>query len=365
MKVIAYYVTAHGYGHGVRSCDVIRALKSLNPERPIHIISDLGERFFRNRLGPILGKQDVIRQAGFDLGMVQQDAIRTDVAQTLERLLELCSVGDRLSREESRYLRDNEVAAVVADIPAIPIDAAARAGIPAIAIANFSWDWIYGPYRERDERWANVIGYFRDGYAKADLLLRLPFSGDMSSFRNIEDLPLLASAGNPQRQELAERFGADASRPWVLLSFTSLNWERGALDRLSRLVEYEFFALHPFEASGARIHCIGPGEHAFQDVLASVDVVVSKPGFGIVSDCIANRKPLIYAERTDFSEYPILLDGMNRYLRNLHIPSERLYAGELAKPLAEIGSRPEPAEVLGGGGATIAARRIERYLEAR
>ena len=33
---IAYYVTAHGYGHGVRSCDILAALLAAHPAAKIH-----------------------------------------------------------------------------------------------------------------------------------------------------------------------------------------------------------------------------------------------------------------------------------------------------------------------------------------
>ena len=39
---------------------------------------------------------------------------------------------------------------VVADIPSIPIEAAKRCGIPAVAMGNFSWDWIYADFAARD-----------------------------------------------------------------------------------------------------------------------------------------------------------------------------------------------------------------------
>ena len=32
------------------------------------------------------------------------------------------------------------------DIPPLAFAAAAAAGVPAIALCNFTWDWIYGAY---------------------------------------------------------------------------------------------------------------------------------------------------------------------------------------------------------------------------
>jgi hypothetical protein len=90
-------------------------------------------------------------------------------------------------------------------------------------------------------------------------------------------------------------------------------------------------------------------------VLASCDAVVSKPGYGILSDCVANAKPIVYAEREDFIEYPLLERELKRYLRNVHIPAADLYAGQLGPALAASESAPAPQETLRAGGAEKAA----------
>jgi len=77
----------------------------------------------------------------------------------------------------------------------------------------------------------------------------------------------------------------------------------------------------------------------FADILASMDVVVTKPGFGIVSECIANNKPIIYTNRENFLEYPVLMKGIERYCRNAFIPGTELYAGELDRALEEIAAQ--------------------------
>jgi hypothetical protein len=48
---IAYYVSAHGCGHGVRSCDIIRCLNRLYPQSAVHIVSNLPPDFLCSHLG--------------------------------------------------------------------------------------------------------------------------------------------------------------------------------------------------------------------------------------------------------------------------------------------------------------------------
>jgi L-arabinokinase len=96
----------------------------------------------------------------------------------------------------------------------------------------------------------------------------------------------------------------------------------------------------------------------FSDVLASVDSVVSKPGYGILSDCVVNGKPLVYADRENFMEYPILVEAIRRYLRHRHIPAARLYGGDLREALEAVRWSPDPPETCPTGGALVAARHL-------
>jgi hypothetical protein len=353
--MIAYYVTAHGYGHGVRSCDIIRALHEHGSRRPIMVISDLPPDFFDNRLP---GGSFAYRPGSFDTGMVQLDSIRVDVQASLEKAEQLCARRVEMVVRESEFLRKAGAGLVVADIPAIPLEAAARAGIPGVAVGNFSWDWIYAGYLSQDARWAAVARAFAEGYARAKLLLRLPFHAEMDTFLRIEDVPLLASPGRNRRAEMAELTGASQSLRWILLSFTTLEWDEDALNNVDQIEGYEFFTVRPLGWARRRIHAIDRKVIAFSDVVASVDAVLSKPGYGILSDCIANRKPLIYAEREDFGEYAILEAAIRRYLRHVHLPADRLYRGELSDALLSIDESPEAPEALPLGGAAIAACRL-------
>jgi len=352
---IAYYVTAHGYGHGVRSCDVLGALLAAHPAAQITVTTDLPENFLRSRL-PFVDGRLRVRPGAFDVGMVQKDSIRVDVDATLDEALELLAEREQLIDYEAEMLRGEGADLGVADVPAIPLEAAAEAGVPAVAVGNFSWDWIYAPFVARDPRWRDVIRTFADGYRQAKLLLKLPFSPEMAEFPKQVEIPLLAKPGRPRREELAKRTGADPGKRWILLSFTSLDWDEAALREVENLGDFEFFTVMPLAWNGlANVHAVDRQAIGFSDVLASCDAVVTKPGYGILSDCVANAKPIVYAEREDFIEYPLLERELKRYLKNAHIPAADLYAGRLSRALADIETAPEPPETLPGGGAEKAA----------
>jgi L-arabinokinase len=357
---IAYYVSAHGYGHGVRSCNIIQAINELYPHLHVHIISELPLSFLSNQIDL---RRNSVRVESFDVGMAQIDSIRVDVPSTLERIRAIYSQRKERVAGEAAKLEKQGVGLVVVDIPALPIEAAATLGIPRVAVGNFAWDWIYEEFIPQDPGWREIVDIFHEEYAKTDLLLRLPFCETMRAFPRIEDIPLVASPGKSCKNLIAGLTRCDPGKKWILLSFTTLDWTDETLAKIERIRDYEFFTVHPLEWQRRNIHALQREPIIFADILASMDAVISKPGFGILSDCIANRKPLIYADRSDFREYPILVHAIRKYIKHVHIPTIELYRGNLQESLARIWESPDPEGELGLGGDRIAARRIARCLE--
>ncbi len=361
MKKIAYYITAHGYGHGARSCDIIQALRTVAPNQPIIVKTDLPEAFMQSRLP----KDIELRRGAFDVGLIQKDSIQVDLDASLKALEALYARESELVPQEIKFMRSENIGVVVSDIPAIPLAAAQQSGLPHIATGNFGWDWIYEKFGRQDPRWLPYIEKFRMIYAQTDLLLRQPFAEPMEAFPNKIDLPLLTQAGQNKKEKIAEITSADPGKRWILLSFTSLELEPPALEQLSQRSDCEWFSVEPLKWKDSSVHCITQADVCFADMVASVDIVVTKPGFGILSECIANQKPIIYTDRADFREYGVLVNSIGRYCRHAFIPNSELYAGQLERALVQIEKAPEPLECIAGGGAVMAAREILRLNASR
>ena len=287
--MIAFYITSHGYGHAVRSLLVIKALLKFEP---VIVVSQVPEHFLRAQLGDNVE----IRPRAFDCGMVQVDSVNADVPATLEVARALMKRSPAMLAEEVDFLRQRGVTLVAVDAPALPLEAAYRVGIPGLAVTSFGWDFIYAPFVEQDPGWAEVRDWFRAGYARATALLRYPFSEPMEAIAQREDIPLVASPGQSQREAIAHMTGASLEKPWVLLWFHELALQAQGVARMGAL-PYQFFSVAP-QAWQAPNLCVV--SYDFKDLLASCDAVLSKPGFGIFSDCAANQKPLVYVPRTNF-----------------------------------------------------------------
>lgn len=356
--MIVVYITAHGLGHATRTLEVLKQVRLHDPGLPIKVVSRLPEWLLDSRLPGV--EQ---REFSLDVGLVQRDAVEPDLPATESQLRVLLDKWDGLLEGEARWLTTEGATLVLADIPGIPLEAAAKAGITSVALGNFGWDWIYQGLGE-EPVWQEASARFSQAYGCADVLLRYPLSEPMTAFPRIEQVGLVSQPGGPRRAELAKRFGADPGKLWLLFVFNSLQFSSLGLRRLESLGGCQLFTTGQLNWEGvANAISVPPSQVGFSDLLASVDGVVSKPGFGVVSDCLANDKPLLYVERENFREYDLLKREMEESMACFHLPLRDLYEGRLENAVKALrqGLSRGAKRISHGSGPDIAARILELH----
>jgi L-arabinokinase len=100
----------------------------------------------------------------------------------------------------------------------------------------------------------------------------------------------------------------------------------------------------------------------YQDLVAAADVVVSKPGYGIVTECIANGTALLYALRGRFAEQDVFLREMPALMRCREIGRDDLQSGQWEGAIDALLAQPAPAARPRVDGALVAAEAIEKFL---
>ena len=321
------------------------ALLARRPATRIAVRTSVPERLF----SPVAVMATVsLERIEADSGMAQVDSLRIDEEETARQAARFYADFDRRVADEAAYLTTFEADLVVGDIPPLAFDAAARAGVPSVAVGNFTWDWIYGIYPAFDRLAAHVLPAIRSAYAQATHALRLPLHGGFEPMAAVtRDIPFIARHSTRNRAETRHALGLGSDRPVVLPSFTA----HGADLPLERLAQDDRFALIDPRRDP-------PPGFLYQDLVAAADVVVSKPGYGIVSECLANGAALLYASRGVWVEYDIFVEEMPRVLRCRYIPQEDLLAGRWADAIEALLAQPAPPEHPRIDGADVAADAI-------
>jgi L-arabinokinase len=81
---------------------------------------------------------------------------------------------------------------------------------------------------------------------------------------------------------------------------------------------------------------------AYVDLVGAADVVVTKPGYGIVTDCIGAGTRMVYTDRGDFPEYPILSEEMKHYIPAVFASNDEIRHGRLGPALDRVRAIPLP-----------------------
>jgi hypothetical protein len=101
--------------------------------------------------------------------------------------------------------------------------------------------------------------------------------------------------------------------------------------------------------------------YRYEDLVAAVDIVVTKPGYGIIAECVANNSAILYTSRGHFPEYDVLVREMPRWLRCGFISNEDLLAGRWQEALDQLRDQPAAPERIGTDGAERAVDQILKY----
>jgi UDP:flavonoid glycosyltransferase YjiC (YdhE family) len=364
VPTLVCYVSGHGFGHAVRVVEVLRALRLRRPDVAVAIRTVVPRWFIETSLeGPC-----TFASVRLDVGAVQADSLHVDPEATLRAYAEIAAHTEQLVDAECAALAALRPAAVFADIPALAFEIAARLGVPSIGLTNFSWDWIYADYVRDWPQYASLVDGLRAGYARATRLLRLPLHGDLSAFPLIQDIPLVARRAALAPLAVRQRLALPAADRLVLLSFGGMGLTLASLPAPPRGVT--FVVTQSAEVSGPPRGCRFVTNDAlhtagvrYEDLIAACDVVLTKPGYGIVADCLANGTPIVYTPRGRFAEYAVLVSAIHTHLPHAFISNEDLFAGRWAAALEAVFAQPRRQADVDVTGATVAAEVLSNMTE--
>lgn len=374
---VVFYISGHGFGHASRQIEIINALIAADPSVTVHVRTSVAAWLFdRTVRGPFVRE---LRET--DTGMLQIDSLSLDVNASIERAASFHATLEERAESEARFLTSIGARLVVADVPPLAFEAAHRANIPSIAITNFTWDWIYEHYTEEIRAAPWLPDRIRQAHSLADAAWRLPMHGGFQGFKTVTDLPFVARHARHDPRIVRERLGLPLDRPAVLLSFSGYGARALDPERVSASGRHVVVATHGYSDGGKLTNqsldprattdddvvyrLSEPALYAaglrYEDLVAAVDVVATKPGYGIIAECVANNTAILYTSRGRFAEYEVLVAAMPRFSRCQFLDQKVLQQGGWDDLIDGAISQPEPLEKPATNGAAVAATSILAY----
>ncbi|MDP2305447.1 MAG: hypothetical protein Q8P18_05425 [Pseudomonadota bacterium] len=285
---IATVCSAHGFGHVTRQLVIADALAARGAEltlftaAPPALLADV-----RHAIVPWTA----------DVGIAQRDSLSEDVQGTLDRLSTVASdhTIDALAEALAGYDR------VVVDIAPPALEAARRAGVPALAVGNFDWAWIYRHYPPL-VAWADRFAAWQ---APHPALSIAPGPG-LSGFASVAELGVVgrrAPAGTRPAQD-----GMDAGGRTVLVCFGGFGL--AGIEAWLPRIDGVTWVLAPPMARVTRADVRWVDDVPFPALVAGADALLTKPGYGIYAEAALAGTPMVWVDRGAFPEAPWLEAAM-------------------------------------------------------
>eukprot|EP00899_Mesostigma_viride_P004106 jgi/Mesvir1/13697/Mv02130-RA.2 len=302
----AYYVTGHGLGHATRVVEVCRHLILYGCT--VHVVTAAPDFVFYEQ---ICSDRLHIRKKLLDSGAVQADAFTVNQTASLETYHDVVvKHRTELLQEERDWLVASGVDVVVSDVVPLACAAAAKAGIPAVCVTNFSWDFIYSEYiRTAGSIHRATVLQIAEDYSQA-MLFRLPGYVPMPAFRDVMDVPLVVRKNRRSREEMRALLGIKDDEKLLLLNFGGQvipEWrvEESFLPPGWKCVlctpKQEFAEMPP--------NFLWPQDPELRyipDLMVACDCLLGKIGYGTSSEVLAYRVPFVFVRRDYFNEEPFL-----------------------------------------------------------
>lgn len=304
-KHLVVDISAHGFGHLVQAAAVLNALDCSNVKltvRSLASVETLNERI-RHPFELVRYQQDN--------GMIMHDALRVNVQKTIDWYRHFHSTYDDRKSEAARDLDALRPDLVFSNVPYLGLDAAATVGVPSVALCSLNWADIFRSYCGECPDANDIHDQIMNAYSQADLFLQPTPSMPMETLGNTRRISPLAFVGTAGSEVLRSTTGGDEDMKFVLVGVGGVGIKNFPLERWPVLDNVRW--IFP-DAALEDPACLRRDDFFAQslfrldyiDLLSSCSLVLTKTGYGTMTEAVVNQVPALCISRHDWPEHVYL-----------------------------------------------------------
>ena len=328
---------------------VITELQRRVPDMRLTIQTTVARDFLETRYRDFIHVPEI---ADFGFKMRSSTAIDLDAsAQTYARLYQDMDV---LVGRNAELLAAGAPDVVVGNAPFVPLAAAQRLGIPAFGLSSVNWADMYRHYLGDRPEAEKVLPAIAGAYESARSFLRSAPAQDMSLSNQVDIGPIFR-VGRDRREEINRIRGGKIG----LVAFGGIDHPLD-YEAWPRIDGWFWIVGHPVISKRNDMISWDEVGLPFADLIASVDVCITKPGYGTFTEAAGAGTPVLYLERPDWPECPHLQNWLGMHSRCLSITPDTLAGPALERQLHRLFCLPEQCVALPTG-IQMAADRILDY----
>lgn len=344
-------ISGHGFGHVAQTAPILNALHAQHPQIRFTVRSSAPETHLRSRIHAPFTH---LSSEG-DIGMPMTSAIAVDVAQSRAAYQAFHANWEERVAAEAQLLRELQADLVFSNVGYLPLAGAQQAGIANVALCSLNWADIYRHYCGDGE----ITQQIQACYAQADAFLRATPGMAMTDLANLLPVEPIADVGKNRRNELNSLLNLAPEDKLVLVSLGGIA-SRLPMERWSRIAGVRWLVQRSWQVAHPDTVILEDLPMSFSDLLASCDVLLTKPGYGSFVEATASGVPVLYLARPDWPETAALIDWLQQHGTSLEISSHAAESGDLAVSLQTVLQAHRPTAHAPNG-----AQQVANWLAAK
>lgn len=351
---IGAFITPHGFGHATRTIAVLEALQHRIPDLAIEICTTVSGQLFAESLDNL-----TIHRLIPDIGLIQKDALRIDLAATARALDGLLPFADNQINRLADTLSGCN--AILCDIAPLGILVAERAGIPSVLVENFTWDWIYQPYIAKCPELEPHARALAEIYNRATLHIQVePVCNALPGRINC---PTVFRRTRNSPENIRRHLGA-GQKKIVVISLGGINFQMPGWQQMHSHKDCFFVLAGQPEHRLLTPNSLAISRHSaiyHPDLIGAAELVVFKSGYSTVAECLQTGTRAVCITRPSFAESKVLARFVENRLEGTLLLEEEFLAGTWIDNLPQILSRPRPLPATINGAECIAEQLITLF----
>lgn len=338
-------VSANGFGHLAQIAPI---LDSITNHRKCRIT-------LRTEIPPEICKEFLKIPFQFgppppDPNMRMKGPLDVDIEGLFQDYKSLIYEWDEVVSKDADILQNLNADVVLTNISVVSIASARAAGMPVAAICSLNWADVFAAYCGTQGDAGNIFSHLTENYDRATEFIKL------SPHMKMDWLTRSRSVGPVARQGRDIRSDLQKLKPASYYAIASMGGIPGAhnvmplpkLDGVVWIVPPDWDELRDDWISRADMG------KSFLDLMRSADLLVTKAGYGSVTECAANATRIIYTERTNWCENPFLEKWMKDYCTACKVDRMMMEKGDYGEKVVTILQQPVQPPMITTGSSEAA-----------
>jgi hypothetical protein len=352
-------ISGHGFGHAAQVVPVLNELGRHVSGLTAVLRTLVPASFFQDRLTIPWSLQPVEQ----DVGCVQRGPLEIDVPATWEGYRQFHATWQRRLAAETSAITAAAPRLVLADPPYLAISAGKQAGIPSVILANLTWSEILRSLDASASKHQGVLHFIRSSYQEADMALRIAPGLPLSDVPRVRDIGPIAEPAGSQRDQLRSCLGATSAETVVLVGFGGIPLETLPWNHVEHMSGYRFLVDGVPPGTSSRVHSLSTLPFSFKTLLASADLLITKPGYGTIVEAVALGLPVVYVRRFNFADEVPLVEFLHHYGIGRELTRDDFLSGHWLPALQAVAhTAPSTRRPPTMSGAVDAAKFLVQYF---